>query len=237
LIKNGKTEQAKEILKELIKSKNNYVKAQALLLLAEIEPTKKVEYLEKVIQIGEPQQKSEAVIKLVEYNLSKGDRKRARILLVKYENLITDFDKLVELYTELGAFDRLYHLLEELIPVDPKYADEAYNIARKYRRIEFYKLAVYSKNPQVVTDSVEHLVDYYLKEGNLKEAIKIALVLKVRNIKVEPSYSELYLKLAKILTKEGYKTDACTLLKEINEKHLATEEKLTYEGLKVDCSK
>ncbi len=237
LVKNGKTEKAKEILNELVKSNNNYIKAQAMLLLAEIEPSKKVEYLKKVIQIGEPQQKSEAVIELVEYYISKGDKRKAETTLVRYENLITDFDRLVELYIRLGDFDRLYNLLMELIPVNVKYADKAYYIAKNYRRIEFYKLATYSKDAKIVTDAVKHLTDFYLKKGNLKDALKTALILKVRNIKLEPTYSKLYLKLAKVLNQKGYKTDACTLLKEVNTKYLSTEEKLTYETLKVDCSK
>ncbi|NPA14793.1 MAG: tetratricopeptide repeat protein [Aquificae bacterium] len=236
LLKNGQLTEAKELLQKLAKSKNPYVRAQAYLMLAKLEPKKAPEYLQKVIEIGLPSQQSEAVIELVRYYLNKGEKQKAKQILAKYETKITDVDTLIKLYTQLGEYLKLYYLLRELITTDPKYADVAYNIARKYYRIEFYKLAIYSLNPEVVVKSVYYLERFYLKKGDLKEALKYVLWLKVRKIKEEPLYSEIMLTMAKALHQRGYLADACSLLKEVNPKYLNTEEKLEYENLKVDCS-
>jgi len=233
-IKNGEYKKAKELLQGLLKSSDPYYKGRALLLLAQLEENK-IEYLKEALKNPLPQIRSEAAVKLVEYYISTGDRKKALETLERLEKEINNPDKLVELYTKLGAYDRLYYLLRELIAADNKYTLVAYKIAKDKGRWEFYKLAVYSLDPKVAADSAYHLEKHYLAKGDLKEALKYALYLKMKNLKVEPYYSKAMFDIVEALAKKGYTKDACSLIGEINPKYLSTDQKLELESIKVSC--
>ena len=236
-VQNGERAKAEKLLRELLNSKDPYVRGKAYLLLAEVEPNLKEEYLKKSLSVGTPQIKSQAVVELAEYYLSKGEREKAKHLLEKYGKYITDMGKLVELYTRLGDFKRLYYLLQELIAVDNSYTRVAYDIAKRYRHPEFYRLAVYSLDPKVASEALYNLERLAFKKGDLKEGLKYALLLKVRKLKVEPTYSRAMFEAVETLYREGYKGDACQLVGEVNPKYLSTEERLKLETIKVNCSK
>ncbi|HIC08802.1 MAG TPA: tetratricopeptide repeat protein [Aquificales bacterium] len=235
-VQNGEIEKAKKLLEELIKSKDPYVSGKAYLLLAEIEPQRREEYLKKALEVGTPQIKSQAVVELAEYYLSKGEKKKAQLLLEEYGKYVTDMGKLVDLYIRLGDFRKLYYLLQELIAADNSYTKVALDIAKRYHRIEFYKLATYSLDPKVAAEALYRLETIYLNGGNLRKALKYALLLKVRKLKVEPIYSKAIFKIAKALYERGYIGDACKLTDDVNEKYLSVEQKLKLETIKVNCS-
>jgi TolA-binding protein len=237
-LKEGKIKKALHLLALIPNDTNNYIKAEKYLILAEIYKGNAPWYLEKVIKIGLPQQQSTAVLKLIDYYLKKGDKKKAEEILKKYETKITDMKKLIEIYIKLGKFYHLYNLLRELIAANPQYTEIAYNIAKKYHRIEFYQLAVYSPNPEIVMNSVYTLEKYYFKKKDIENGLKYAMILKIRKIKIEPTYSKAMFLAASELYKAGFLSDACNLIKEVNKKYLSSpEEKLKYEEIKTDCSK
>ncbi len=236
LVKNGKVRQAQTLLKELLSSRNSYYRGKALLLLAKLEPERRETYLKEALKIEEPQIRSAAAVELAQFYLSKGDRERALRVLVKYQKDITDVGELIDLYTRLKAFDRLYYLLAELIAADNRYTLEAFKIAEKYHRPEFYKLALHSLDAKIAAEAAYRLEKYYLNKKDLKEALKYALFLKINGLKVEPTYSKALFEAAKALQKEGYLKDACDLVKEVNSKYLSTSEKLFLENMKVSCS-
>jgi len=234
-IKAGDLKKAKELLENLLKSNNDFYRGKALILLSQIESNKKLQYLQEALKISLPQIRSEAAIELVEYYLSKGDKRKALETLERYEKDINNPQKLIELYTKLEAFDRLYYLLKELIAADNKYTADAYKIAKKYHRIEFYKLSIYSLDPKIASDSAYQLEKFYLMRGNLKEALKYVLYLKMKNLKYEPTYSQAMFLAVKTLTDKGYIKDACSLIEEINSNYLNTDQKLELESIKVTC--
>ena len=235
-VQNGETQKAKKLLEELIKSKDPYVSGKAYLLLAEIEPQHREEYLKKALKVGTPQIKSQAVVELAEYYLSKGEKRKAEFLLEEYGKYVTDMGKLIDLYTRLGDFRKLYYLLQELIAADNSYTKVAYDIAKRYHHPEFYRLAVYSLDPKVASESLYNLERLEFKRGHLREGLKYALLLKVRKLKVEPTYSRAMFEAVETLYREGYKRDACQLVEEVNPKYLSPEEKLKLETIKVNCS-
>ena len=234
-IKAGALKKAKELLKDLLRSNNDFYRGEALILLSQIEPDKKLQYLQEALKISFPQIRSEAAIELVEYYLSKGDKRKALETLERYEKDINNPQKLIELYTKLGAFDRVYSLLRELIAADNKYTVDAYNIAKKYHIIEFYKLALYSLDPKIASNSAYQLERFYLKKGNLKEALKYVLYLKMKNLKYEPTFSQAMFLAVKTLADKGYIKDACSLIGEINSRYLNSDQKLELETIKITC--
>jgi len=237
LLQNGEKKKAQKLLEELLKSNDPYIKGEAYLLLAELEAQHKQDYLEKALSVGTPQIKSKAVIKLAEYYLSKDDKIHAERVLEKYGKYITDMKELVNLYLRLKDFRKLYYLLQELIVADNSYTKIAFNIAEKYHRVEFYRLAIYSLDPKIAAKAIYRLENIYLKKGKIRQALKYALLLKVRGLKIEPIYSKAMFKIVEALYEEGYSQDACKLIKEINERYLSTEQKLKLETMKVNCSK
>ncbi|WP_297465242.1 hypothetical protein, partial [Thermococcus sp.] len=75
-----------------------------------------------------------------------------------------------------------------------------------------------------------------LKRGDLKTALKYALLLKVRKLRYEPLYSRALFEVAVKLYEEGYKTDACRLVGEVNPKYLSSAaERLKLETIKAYC--
>lgn len=236
-VKNGELKKAKELLSELLRSNNDYIRGKALLLMAKVDPQKAEDYLKQALSVELPQIKSQAVIELVNLYLKEGEKQKAIQFLEAHESDVLDMDKLIDLYIRLEDFKRLYYLLQELIAADNKYTKIAFEIAEKYHRPEFYKLAVYSLDPKIAATSAYKLEELYLKRGDLKKALKYALFLKVRKLKYEPTYTEAMFEAVKALREKGYISDACKLLGEINPKYLTLEEKLEYENIKVDCSK
>jgi len=236
-VQNGELQKAKKLLTELVKSKDDYIRGKALLLMAKVDPQRAEEYLKQALEVDFPEIKSQAVLELAKLYLKEGKKDKAIQFLELHEGDVLDMDKLVDLYTQLGDFKRLYYLLQELIAAANKYTETAFQIAEKYHRPEFYKLAVYSLDPKIAATSAYRLELYYLKKGDLKNALKYALFLKVRKLKYEPIYTEAMFQAVKTLHEKGYIADACKLIGEINPKYLTVEQKLEYESIKVDCSK
>ena len=235
-IRNGEIAKAKKLLEELIKSSDPYVRGEAYLLMAKVEPDRAEEYLKKALQMGSPEIRSRAVVALIEYYLRKGEKEKAKLLLDKYEKDITDMGTLIELYTRLGEFKRLYYLLQELIAADNSYTKKAFEIAERYHRPEFYELALYSLDPKIAAKAAYELEQLALKRGDLKRALKYALLLKVRKLKYEPIYSRALFEVAVKLYDEGYKTDACRLVEEVNPDYLpSAAERLKLETIKANC--
>ena len=235
-IRNGEITKAKKLLEELIKSSDPYVRGEAYLLMAKIEPSRAEEYLKRALSVGSPEVKSRAVVALIEYYLQRGEKEKAKLLLDRYEKDITDMGTLIELYTRLGEFKRLYYLLQELIAADNSYTKVAFQIAERYHRPEFYKLALYSLDPKIAAEAAYELEMLALKRGDLKTALKYALLLKVRNLRYEPLYSRALFEVAVKLYEEGYKTDACRLVGEVNPEYLSSAaERLKLETIKAYC--
>jgi thioredoxin-like negative regulator of GroEL len=234
---NGQTAKAVKLLKELSLSKDPYIRGEALLILAKLEPQRAEEYLKKVISLSLPQLQSRAVINLAYLYLQRGEKEKAKRLLDKYADRVTDVDKLVELYIRLGEFKKLYYLLQELIAVDNSYTKVAFEVAQKYHRPEFYRLALYSLDPKIAATSAYRLELLALRRNDLKDALKYALILKVRKLKYEPIYSRALFEMVKKLHGEGYISDACQLIGEINPRYLTPSQRLQLETVKVDCGK
>jgi len=234
---NGQTAKAVKLLKELSLSKDPYIRGEALLILAKLEPQRAEEYLKEVISLGLPQLQSRAVISLAYLYLQRGEKEKAKRLLDKYADRVTDVDKLVDLYIRLGEFKKLYYLLQELIAVDNSYTKVAFEVAQKYHRPEFYRLALYSLDPKIAATSSYRLELLALQRNDLKDALKYALILKVRKLKYEPIYSRALFEMVKKLHGEGYISDACQLIGEINPRYLTPSQRLQLETVKVDCGK
>ena len=234
---NGQTAKAVKLLKELSLSKDPYIRGEALLILAKLEPQRAEEYLKEVISLGLPQLQSRAVINLAYLYLQRGEKEKAKRLLDKYADRVTDVDKLVDLYIRLGEFKKLYYLLQELIAVDNSYTKVAFEVAQKYHRPEFYRLALYSLDPKIAATSAYRLELLALQRNDLKDALKYALILKVRKLKYEPIYSRALFEMVKKLHGEGYISDACQLIGEINPRYLTPSQRLQLETVKVDCGK
>ncbi|RTZ69488.1 MAG: hypothetical protein DSZ30_02445 [Aquificaceae bacterium] len=235
--KNGQTQKALNLLNVLLRSKDPYIRGEALLTLAKLNPQKAEDYLKEVISIGLPELQSRAVINLAYYYLQKGEKEKAKRLLDKFADRVTQVDKLVELYIRLGEFKKLYYLLQELMAVDNSYTKVAFEVAKKYRRWEFYKLSLYSLDPKIAAISAYRLEIWALKRNDLRSALKYVLTLKVRRLKYEPIYSRAIFVIVEKLHKEGYISDACQLIKEINERYLNPSQRLKVETIKVDCGR
>ncbi|HIQ26426.1 MAG TPA: tetratricopeptide repeat protein [Aquifex aeolicus] len=235
--KNGQTQKALKLLNNLLRSKDPYIRGEALLTLAKLNPQRAEDYLKEVISLGVPQLQSRAVINLAYYYLQKGEREKAKQLLDKFADRVTQVDKLIELYILLGDFKKLYYLLQELIAVDNSYTKVAFDVAGKYRQWEFYKLALYSLDPKIAATSAYRLELLALKRNDLRSALKYALTLKVRKLKYEPIYSRAIFVIVEKLYEKGYISDACQLIGEINEMYLNPSQKLKLETIKVDCKK
>lgn len=233
--KNGEPSKALKLASKLVKSKNPYIRGKALLLMAKLEPSKAPIYLERAVKLGIPQISSEAAVELAEYYLSHNNSRKAREVLERYGNLVSDVKTLINLYAKVGEFNRAYKLLEQMIPADNSYTVLAYDIARKYGKPEFYALALNSLDPKIATYSAYELERFYLKRGDLKDALKTVLVLKVRKIRYEPVYSKAFYLIVENLYDKGYVKDACSLLDEINTHYLTPKEKLKLEKIKKTC--
>ncbi|NPB05228.1 MAG: tetratricopeptide repeat protein [Aquificae bacterium] len=235
LAKAGRTREAIRVLRDLVGSKDGFVRGRALLLLARLEPTRAEEYLLKALKVEDPAVRSEAVLELARLYLSRGQRERALRVLKTHEREVDDLEALKELYLRLGAFDRLYGLMAQMIAVDPRYADEALEVAKRYGRVEFYKLALQSPKPTVRAEAAYRLEKFYLSKGDLRSALKYALFLKVNRIKVEPVYSRALFEAALELHRKGYSKDACSLLSEVNPRNLPPEDRKRFESVKGSC--
>lgn len=235
-LRNGETEKAQKLLKELLNSKENYVRSEAYLLMAELNPNLKEAFLKKALSEGTPEVKSRAAVMLAEYYLSRGEKQKAKKLLEEYGGYITDMETAVKLYARLGEFDKAYNLLAELISADNRYTALAFEMAQKYGRPKFYELSAYSLDPKIAAQSLYNLERLELKRHNLKGALKYALLLKVRNLKVEPTYTRAMFEIIKALYRNGFISDACKLVGEVNPTYLSPAEKTEWENIKFHCS-
>jgi tetratricopeptide (TPR) repeat protein len=235
LFKNGKNRSAAEIAKTLLKSQNPYIKGKALLLLAQLEPQRAEQYLKEAIKTDVPTVVSEAVVRLANLYIKEGKLKEARKLLNRYGPSVSDIKTLVLLYAKVGEFDRAYRLLEKVIPADNSYTVEAFKIAEKFHRPEFYKLSLNSLDPKIATLSAYRLELHLLGKGHLKEALRIVLTLKLKGIRYEPYYSRALTATAYALYKEGYVKDACDLISNVNIKFLNPKQRAEYEEIKKVC--
>jgi len=235
LLKNGETRRAYEIARSLVDSKNPFVRGRALLILAAADPKNAPRYLEEAVRLRLPEISSRAVEMLVDYHLRRGEVKKAKTLVEKYGNLINSPDKLLGLYLRTGEFDKAYKLLKQLIAADNRYTLRAFEIAKRYKRAEFFNLSLNSLDAKVATLSARALVEHHLKEKNLRDALKVVMLLKVRGVRYEPYYSEAFAEVVNALYSAGYLKDACKLLTEVNESKLPPAERGKIEKIKKVC--
>ena len=236
-LKNGETAKAVKLARKLVRSKNPFVRGKALLILAATNPRNAPEYLSEAIKLRVPEVSPKALEELVRYYLSRGDRKKAEALLEKYGDIVSNPKELLNLYVAAGMFNKAYKLLEQLIAADNSYTTLAFEIARRYKQPRFYNLSLNSLDSKVATLSAYRLVDYYLQKGDLKDALKVALVLKVRKIRYEPYYSKIFARVIYALYSHGYVEDACKLVGEVNTAYLSPKEKVEVERVKKTCGR
>ncbi len=235
LIKNGKEKEALPLVRRLLNSSDLYVRAKAMLLMAQLKPSVAEEYLLKAVKMRILPVSSEALERLVELYLKKGDVKRAKALLDGYSDLVSDPSKLAELYASVGGFKKAYSVLKEAVLADNSYTLTAYKIALKYNRPEFLYLSLRSLDPKVATDSAYRLVKHLLERGKLREALRVALFVKLRGVKYEPTYSRMFALLVERLYSKGYVKDACTLIADVKSNLLPPSEKPKLERIKRTC--
>jgi len=204
-------------------------------MLAKLEPSNAERYLKELLKSSVPSARQEAALRLIEIYLSSGRREEARRLLDRYGEAIGDVQKLTELYAEAGDYKRAYELLSSLVAADARYAELAYRLGVRHSRPEFYLLAMRSPDARIASAAAYRLERYYFERGNLKEGLKAALALKVKNLRYEPTYSRAFLLAAQKLYEAGYKTDACNLLREVSTGSLTASERELYRRLSLSC--
>ena len=231
LIKEGKIQEAANILKKLTKNPN--LRTKALLKLAQIEkiPSEKEKLLKEVIREGSPKEKKLATKLLKELYLKSGEFEKLADFLSKgsYQERL----EALRIYISENikkAID-LFEQLHSQNPQDEELKKLALKLYEKTKGKKYLQIASQSYDPKLRAKALYRL-GLLEKKRDKRKALEhfVEVVLSAEG--VEPYYSKSILQAAEILVSMKARKDASCLLEKVNPRHLTAKERKRVKILK-----